>query len=52
MKNEIVLNVEDISEKISEAQLNCANSGSIKNESHLIAAKELANMFGAWREGD
>jgi len=52
MKNEVVLNVEEVSQKISDAQLNCANSGSAKSDSHLIAAKELANMFGAWREGD
>lgn len=52
MKNEVVLNVEEVSQKISEAQLMCANSDSNKSDRHLLAAKELANMFGAWREGD
>ena len=43
---------EEVSQKISEAELMCVNSGSVKNENNRIAAKELADMFGAWREGD
>ena len=50
--NEVVLKVEEVSNMINEAKLNCAHADSIKNEKQMIVAKDLANMFGAWREVD
>jgi len=52
MQNEVVLNIEDVAQKISMAELRCINTGSVKDENQLMVAKELANMFGAWIEAD